>query len=84
MSREEKNKRLLKRHSGNEKVVELMEVLFNSYRIVFLNFFFKNFDKLMSKNDSDMIQLEVTGEMSREEVVNMIRDILENVNVVYK
>lgn len=45
-----------------------------------MNFFFKNFDKLMSKNDSDMLQLEVTGEMSREEVVNMIRKILENVN----
>ena len=29
MSREEKNKRLLKRHSGNEKVVEMMEVIFN-------------------------------------------------------
>lgn len=64
MSREEKNKRLLKRHSGNEKVVEMME----------------NFDNLMSKNDGDMLQLEVTGEMSRGEVVNMIRDILENVN----
>ena len=34
----------------------------------------------MSKNDGDMLQLEVTGDMSREEVVNMIRDILENVN----
>ena len=34
----------------------------------------------MSKNDGDMLQLEVTGEMSRGEVVNMIRDILENVN----
>lgn len=34
----------------------------------------------MSKNDSDMLQLEVTGEMSRGEVVNMIRVIVENVN----
>ena len=34
----------------------------------------------MSKDDSDMIQLEVTGEMTREEVVNMIRDTLESTN----
>jgi len=64
MSLEEKNKRLLKRHSGNKQVVELME----------------NFDKLMSKNDSDMLQLEVTGEMTREEVVNLIRDTINNIN----
>ena len=34
----------------------------------------------MSKNDSDMLQLEVTGEMTREEVVNLIRDTINNVN----
>ena len=34
----------------------------------------------MSKDDSDMIQLEVTGEMTREKVVNMIRDTLESIS----
>ena len=34
----------------------------------------------MSKNDSDMLQLEVTGEMTREEVVNLIRDTINNVS----
>ena len=81
MSLEEKNKRLLKRHSGNKQVVELMEVNFYSFLVSFrLNIFFQNFDKLMSKNDSDMLQLEVTGEMTREEVVNLIRDTINDVN----
>ena len=81
MSLEEKNKRLLKRHSGNKQVVELMEVNFYSFLVSFrLNIFFQNFDKLMSKNDSDMLQLEVTGEMTREEVVNLIRDTINIVN----
>ena len=34
----------------------------------------------MSKDDSDMTQLEVTGEMTRDEVVTMIRDTLKSVD----
>ena len=35
---------------------------------------------LLSKDDSDMLQLEVTGEMSREEVVNLIMDTISTIS----
>ena len=62
MTKEEKCKRLMHRHDGNEQIVEIME----------------NFEKIMNDHDRKdypepgAITVEVTGDWSREFVVEEV------------
>ena len=76
MGKEDKMKRLLARHGGDEQTASMFDVSF-SFILVLLVFFkkyFQDYEKVMAAggDEGDMVKVLVTAEMSREQVVEQI------------
>ena len=78
MNDKERNQRLLDRHEGDEQIVKLMEVDTSKRPDQTLNISLKEFGENMKKggDESDLIQVQVTAKMSKDEVVENILKII--------
>ena len=78
MNDKERNQRLLDRHEGDEQIVKLMEVDTSKWPDQTLNISSKEFGENMKKggDESDLIQVQVTAKMSKNEVVENILKII--------
>ena len=85
MTNEDRNKRLMERHEGNEQIAKIMKVhlflCFQRKSKIVNTLIFKNqdFKEVLKKggDKSDMKELEVTADMSREDVLNGILHIIQ-------
>ena len=78
MNDKERNQRLLDRHECDEQIVKLMEVDTSKRPDQTLNISLKEFGENMKKggDESDLIHVQVTAKMSKDEVVENILKII--------
>ena len=80
MTNEDRSKRLMERHEGNEQIAKIMKVhlfyLTFKYTLILKN---QDFKEVLKKggDKSDMKELNVTADMSRNDVLNGILHIIQ-------
>ena len=78
MSAEDRRKRVLQRHKGSEKAADMMQVGQRNILSGSLSDYLKVFECEPGEDgEAGTINMEVTADMSRDQVVDRVRDILQ-------
>ena len=84
MDKEDKKKRLIGRHDGEGVFVDMLEVCSINI-LTHKDLIFQNFETIMELDETneepDFLKVDVTAEMSREEVVDLILKKTKNIFV---